>query len=486
MIRRTAQPVLLTLAGCCSWMLSGVASPFGWQNRYDDARLAQCCAIGLMMVLALLQPGPIVRTLRRWPSKVRLGLSISLILGMVSASRSNFPAYASIEVALIVALLIAGISTRWICAEAEEKTIRLALLIAAAGPLMLGMHFATDYLTAVITDDARGLDSSWNAFVYPRYFAKAATWALPLLWLAPYLTTKPYQALRATSAIASVVIWSQLFGSGGRGALLGMAISAAVAALFFGRPGRCYALLQTASAAGGILLWSYFVWAYDVPAPTRILNDGLSGRSGLYQAALDDIASAPLLGIGPMHYAEYGRHPLRSVAGVHDFPLQFAAEWGLPAALMLIAVLFRFYKLLFDSTHLQCVTEYANTRTKIQIAIFCALTAALVHGLVANVFNDPISQTLAVLTVGVFPLSSTSSPADLHPRPSMRAKVVLCCLVLLTGGTLLLAVIKGSRCVGHPGAVEYFQSADQTIYPRFWSQGIIPLEQTCRARSTGG
>lgn len=484
MARTMSTTALLSLAACAGWMLSGLASPWPWQTRYDDARLLQCAVLTLVLLSALVRPAGALQPLLRAAPWIRLSLSAALLLGLISASRSALPIYAFLEVAFAAALVIATAAIRTACSTTENQQPQLALLIAAAGPMLLGIHFLTDYATAVLIADASGLESSWDLFVYPRYFAKAATWALPLLWLAPQLlTARRYRAaLQIAAAIAAVVIWSQLIGSGGRGALLGMAACVAAAAIFFGKPGRGFARFQAATAAAGGLLWGLFVWAYRVAAPTRIVNGDASGRIELYRDALADIASAPLLGVGPMHYAELGRHAARSVAGAHDFPLQLAAEWGLPAAALLLAALLALLWGLFKDTRRQCAMPH-GLDAAIKLTIFCAVAAAALHGLVANVFNDPISQTLAVLLLGVFPYS----PATVAATPAAvlatkKETVTAAALILLALASAVIGALKGSHCVGYPGQAETLMSADGTIYPRFWSQGIIPWEQTCREK----
>ena len=120
-----------------------------------------------------------------------------------------------------------------------------------------------------------------------------------------------------------------LFTSGGRGTVFGFLIaSLAVAVLFRKDAVRWLGLQVSAAAVGGIL---YGVLYYATAARSLLHRSPTSdsGRFEYWGFALEQIQSAPVLGVGPMHYAVYpesmGGHP-------HNAVLQFAAEWGLIAA----------------------------------------------------------------------------------------------------------------------------------------------------------
>lgn len=474
---------LIALASCAAWMLSGIAAPFAWQTRYDEARLLQCLVLGLLLVTTAISPAAVWEALRRIPSWVRCSLVAALLLGSLSASRSHFAAYAFCEVAFTAALIATGIGVR-ACVSSDDGRFAIALLLlVCCGSLALGLRFGTEYIAVVVEHDGSALESSWHPFQNPRYFAKAATWTLPLLWLAPRLTLRFHRPLQYGSAAATVLIWSQLLGSGSRGALLGMAVSVVVAAIFFGRSGRAYGIWQTACATAGLLLWGFFALFYDVSTPDHIARTGLSGRDDLYRAALLDIRSAPVIGIGPLHYSELGRHAETSVAGTHNLPLQLAAEWGLPATLLLLAPLLALGWRLFVLARESGVAGAVSPQQPMRIAIFSSIAAAMVHGLFANVANEPISQTLFVLLAGLFP---GAAPPEVHASrsPAWQGRLLMATLLLAIGAGLIFAIAKGWDCVGQPDRKDYVRGTGDSIYPRLWSQGLIPLERSCYDRAS--
>lgn len=477
-----SRPITFVVALVGAWMLSGLPLPSQWQTRYDDLRLAQCLLLILLVTAAAANPATLMAPLRSWSGR---SLLVVLALGLWSAARSALPHYAAIEVGTLAALAIGALQLRQGTATAPSLA-RTALLLLCCGPLALGLQFIAAYAAAIAIGDAGSLNSAWDVFVYPRYFAKAATFALPLLWLAAQLMSSSRQGRVGSVAcsLAAVAIASQLVASGGRGGVLALLVAALIAAACFGRQGRRFAFEQLAVLASGAALW-WLISLADVPsAGGGLLRAGSSGRAALYRDAWTDFVSAPLLGIGPMLYAELGRHPLRSVAGPHSAPLQWLAEWGLPATLLLLAVIAASYRRALRQLRAHAI---GGGDASTGIALFAAITAALVHGLLANVANDPLSQTLLMLTIAWYPVSSANSAVRRSPssrlQSALRAAgwIAGCGLVV---GVLAMAVRDGAHCVGAGGDTRYFMSADETLYPRYWSQGIVPLEQTCGVAAT--
>lgn len=484
-----SRPITFVVALVGAWMLSGLPLPSQWQTRYDDLRLAQCLLLILLVTAAAANPATLMAPLRSWSGR---SLLVVLALGLWSAARSALPHYAAIEVGTLAALAIGALQLRQGTAT-EPSLARTALLLLCCGPLALGLQFIAAYAAAIAIGDAGSLSSAWDVFVYPRYFAKAATFALPLLWLAARTASSASPAAFSNSlrrivptacTLAAVIIASQLVASGGRGGVLALLVAALIAAACFGRQGRRFAFEQLAVLASGAALW-WLISLADVPsAGGGLLRAGSSGRAALYRDAWTDFVSAPLLGIGPMLYAELGRHPLRSVAGPHSAPLQWLAEWGLPATLLLLAVIAASYRRALRQLRAHAI---GGGDASTGIALFAAITAALVHGLLANVANDPLSQTLLMLTIAWYPVSSANSAVRRNPssrlQSALRAAgwIAGCGLVV---GVLAMAVHDGAHCVGAGGDTRYFMSADETLYPRYWSQGIVPLEQTCGVAAT--
>lgn len=119
-------------------------------------------------------------------------------------------------------------------------------------------------------------------------------------------------------------------------------------ALLVGTFGACLLLgrrvlpLVYWSASGaflGFLIWAamatHLFVAEGSPANAVSSQSGDSGRYYLWNIAKEHIVSSPVLGIGPMHFADVMN---AKAAHPHNIYLQVAAEWGIPAFFILITI----------------------------------------------------------------------------------------------------------------------------------------------------
>jgi len=149
----------------------------------------------------------------------------------------------------------------------------------------------------------------------------------------------------------AVYWWMALIATNGRGTLLGMAAGCVAVAMLARRRAVPYLRQFAVTAALGLL--AYFFFLTIVPpllgaegmssfsyAFQRTAADPASGRAPLWRLAAALIGQHPWLGVGPMHFAHYTGH-LHIAAHPHDWLLQVAVEWGLPAlACVVVAVAF--------------------------------------------------------------------------------------------------------------------------------------------------
>lgn len=462
-------------AAICAYVLSGREAYAFLQTWYDEARA------GELVVLAGFLASSVILARRACTpaaSKVSVAWIFLLAIGILSALQSPAPLYGLIEAALMGSLVVAGYTLRARAADMADLRQTL-ILILACGAGVLGLRLCTDFITAAFTQDARGLVSSWLPFINPRFFAKAATWALPILWVAPQLIPAQYRRpIQGICWLAAVAIWSQVIGTGSRGALVGLALSLALVFTLFATAGRTYFKWQISTAIAGAALWMAFAWHFDIDTADRIATAHLSGRELLYAAAWSDIRSSPWLGTGPMQFAMLGRHPNVPGAGTHDFALQFASEWGVPAFLLL-AILIATWLFLFSKKIRLEIKQESWRDASIDIAIFAGTIAAIVHGLVANVMNDPVSQLAAVVLIGISMPATISVTSGFNWRYTLARTV----LALFCFAGLLATPAVGWRCI-NPAPNTYQQPLrGSTISPRLWSQGLIPFDKTCRNTS---
>jgi O-antigen ligase len=191
-----------------------------------------------------------------------------------------------------------------------------------------------------------------------------------------------------------------LFASAGRGTAVALVAGTAVTWAAVGRTAwPVVRALAVACAAGLALFAVVFLWLPWLTsggagpmadyAVSRLGSD--QARGYLWQVALDQIRAAPWLGIGPMHAAHW---PNLKAAHPHNLYLQVAAEWGLPMALLLLAVIAtafaRLGRCLRSATH--------DVPVGVALAIGCV--AVLVDGLVSGNFVMPVSQVWIAVLAG--------------------------------------------------------------------------------------
>lgn len=151
---------------------------------------------------------------------------------------------------------------------------------------------------------------------------------------------------RGMQIAAVAILAAALVSLQSRGALLGAAVAAAALVAVHGRRltprGRAVAIAVAVLvlAAGGYALHRRFASSDDPDRYTRV---------AIWRAALGMIAERPWLGFGPAQFAHEAarfnfpleRSPVRfgrGFRGAHSLPLTFAAEDGLPAAALAVAL----------------------------------------------------------------------------------------------------------------------------------------------------
>jgi O-antigen ligase len=186
--------------------------------------------------------------------------------------------------------------------------------------------------------------------------------------------------------------------------------------------------------------------------------------------AVELIRQHPWFGVGPMHFAHdaarfrWGAHP-------HDWVLQIAAEWGLPALLLLGFALVRGLLALVRSRAGMSSIESGNV---VLPALLVSGAAALVDGLVSGVIVMPQSQLAVALYLGLAIAWVRMSAPEEGPSHAVRsaarlanAFVLLVALASLVGGTYADIVD-----LMHDGTPNDVVNHGQR-WPRLWENGFF-------------
>lgn len=334
-------------------------------------------------------------------------LAAFFILGVLGATCAFSPAYAAFEVAsLFLLYVLASMAAADIAAAGPGALTKVLRWIGTACALYV-LVFAVRYVASLVLRIPLDLDDLTSGFSNIRFFNHVQTATLPLLVL--LCRVEPAGArLRWLWLAVAGYWWMALFASTGRGTLVGVVAACAVVALLLRRAAWPYLKAVALTAALGLL--AYFVLLVAIPAlagmegmhsftyaAERTAADPASGRLFLWRRALELIAQHPLLGVGPMHFAHHAGD-LHTGAHPHDWLLQVASEWGLPAlACLLGAVGLGLRALLGAGKH---IAQTDETNRTIHAAMLVGAVAILVDGLVSGLFVMPASRLAIALYLG--------------------------------------------------------------------------------------
>lgn len=446
---------------------------------HDGQRLGQLMLLALAVPL-LLMPARLRDMADVWNSVsswIRWAFAVALALGLLSSLQSALPRWAFLEWAMMVllgilALAIAAERRRWGAAD-EWLAVLLFSMAAAYSVTALSIYCAM-LLVAPAYGVGFDIRELYATFSNVRFFGHIQTMALPFLVL-PVLWWGRSRWQRMLLWSVPVIWWILAIGSGTRGTWVALAVGAVAAVAYGGAAGRRWLRGQIFAFGLGLLGYAVFVLGLplliDLP-PTFLHRAGdilsLSRREDLWLAVAQQVAAHPLLGIGPMHYAywsgEIAAHP-------HNAVLQWAAEWGLPAALSMTAV-WAWGGLAFAGW-VRGMTGLDDGRGPVfRLALLAALAGASAQAMVDGVLVMPVSQILLALLAG-WALGTMLSSAPERPASS-RAKFALAITVIVSA----VAVVGGVRPeIGRLAERQkaYLDARVQgtILLPRFWALGNI-------------
>lgn len=317
----------------------------------------------------------------------------------------------------------------------------------------------------------------FSGFANIRFFGQFQTMTLPLLAVAVITARSAW--IRHTSFVMLSSWWTLSIASGTRGTWLAIA-TAIVIVWLIGRPaGRNWVRWQIAGIAAGLALYGFMFFA--VPAllgnQPQLINRlptlaSLSLRDILWAEAWKMIYAHPWFGIGPMHFAavpnDIGAHP-------HNAVLQIAAEWGIPALLMLSTIVAMGFHCFVK--HLKAQSNETSFDNLLAVALFASLVAAGVQSLVDGVMVMPYSQvTLMVLAGWAVGICVSSSVLKRKGAWTIFARWKEVAFFGFSVFLLGMVIVLTLPDVPHlQNRIRHYADTHHTAYfhPRFWQQGWI-------------
>ncbi len=341
---------------------------------------------------------------------------------------------AALEAGLAVALVMFALGS---ALAARRFGVQRLLIIPVAASLLFAFAVAVRYAAALSAQTPLLREHLLPAYSNYRFFNHVQTVTIPLLLAAAVVGPRRY-GLRRWAGAALVLEFCLLFFTGGRATMLALGIAAAVVAVAFRQAARAWLVrLGVAAVAGGGL---YLILFNAVPIAMGLPRDffatdviarseaGVGGpREYLWRLAWQYIRESPLLGIGPMHYAH--RVNLEA-AHPHNVYLQLAAEWGVPFAVLVVAIAAMGWFRLLRKARASTTDE----ERALGLSLVAAGAAIAVDGMFSGNFVMPMSQLWIAFAIGLAlayarQTSAPSEPAaDIAVPPAARWTIVALCV----------------------------------------------------------
>lgn len=449
---------------------------------HDGQRLAQ---LGLLaaVLLTLAVPGSATDVAAVWaglPRAVRCALPAAFALGVLSGFAAALPRWAWLESGLLLLLIVLGLSIAANRRALGDRADPVLVLLFFATATAYAFTTCSVYVAMLLVGPAYGqgfdIRELYTSFSNVRFFGQIQTMLLPFLLL-PAMWWGRTRARRLWLWSVPAIWWMLAVGSGTRGTWVALLVGVIAALLFGGKAGWRWAKWQGAGLLCGLLCYGVFVLGIpqflDLPASFLHRTDdilSLSRREVLWTTALDYIVQYPWLGVGPMHYAywatEVAAHP-------HNAVLQWLAEWGVPAGLLLTGVWAAGGISLL--AHVRRVAEQGSDQSRLfRAALLAALAGASAQAMVDGVLVMPVSQTLLALLAG---WALGMMPAAAGGVAGRAGRLMLVPVVLIAAAAVVYGVAPEiGRLAERQQSYLAARGPDTALLPRFWTLGWINID----------
>jgi hypothetical protein len=452
---------------------------------HDGQRLGQLVML-VFVVAALLMPDAARKMTAVWSDfrfGIRAALATAFALGLASSILASLSRWALLEWGMSWLLLVSVFAVAAQRRQFGERLDPLLPFLCFVTAAAYAVSVVTIYITMLTAGPAYGM--GFNVLdLYPnfsnvRFFGYVQTMLLPLLLLpAMWWGTTPARRFLLWSV--PVLWWMMALGSGSRGTWVALLVGVVAVLLFAGRAGRKWLYWQLGALLGGAIAYALLIlliphWLEQPAAYLHRAGDifSLSLREVLWSSSIEFATAHPLLGIGPMHYAYFGP---KVAAHPHNAVLQWLAEWGVPATLLLVVVC-AVAGLAFASHVRRAAADISHTGM-VRIALLAALAGAAAQSMVDGVLVMPVSQTLLALLCGwAIALYQAERGSGIASDGSVQRIVIW-----TTTAVAAVAVAWGvapelgqlaAREQAYLAAYPPENPALPNLMPRFWTQGRI-------------
>ncbi len=370
-----------------------------WFN--DSQRLLELLLLSLVLLDAVFNGFFIKEYLLPVPKNLRYAFFVLLLLACISAALAQSPRHAIIEISVFAGLCYLSLLVVELYYDNKQLFIKQITVAIWASILLYMLSFYTGYITATIFKTPLQWPFPFTGFSNIRSFNQYQLWTLGLIGL-PLLAFDLKKNMRICLHIAQIAWWVLLFYSASRGALLAWLAGILLTAIIYKKTAWPFLRLQFVNIALGFC--NYYLLFNVIPAlnestlvTSAIIRGTAYDRLGLWQKALALIYESPIFGVGPMHYAWYNS----SNAHPHNSVLQLAAEWGLPALLIILSIAGHGIYCWIKKINVARLQAATKLDCNLVIILFFTICINAAYSLVDGVIVTPISQVLMFTMIGL-------------------------------------------------------------------------------------
>lgn len=383
--------------------------------------------------------------------------------GAISAWCASYPAWAFLEWAHYMGLVLLSLMVGTLHQERAQLQI---LGVMAAVTTALAFQSFVYFATALANEPyILSADLLFNGFSNPRFYSQFQVMALPVTAALIEKSNQNGKKILSTCLLMALVSqWCVALSLGGRGFILSILFSHAALMLIKIETWRIIKI-QAIAALLGLAFFLFFFellpsWINMDSAFRSSFRASFSGRDHLWRLAWGMLNSHPWFGIGPMHFAA---NPNHIAAHPHQAWLQWAAEWGVPAA-TLITVL-----AVAGSLKGAIYIKTAPNNSTLDQALWAAIIGGLLLAQVDGVFVMPYTETWLAIIVGIC-MARWNSPKPLGATSR---------IVVAAAGVVTIAILAYTLITQVPALPKteeaYLEKFGTHGKPRFWQQGWIPM-----------
>lgn len=447
--------------------LTGISIKWQEVSLMDWQRIFEAGVLLICMALALTSPRPI-----RPPPLFLAWFALFTLGGLSALLVAEHTVFSLLEWSWLLMITILagyihglGINNR----EKLDRTILTVVLASAFGYLWWFWKLnAFIYFTPLPEGVVRVVD--FPGFANIRFFSDFQSFLL-LLLPAAIQRIVPRGPVKIATELFVGLFFALALIVGSRSLLVAHILMHALMLTLLGK--RYWPFLRSQMLFWGLGLFYFLVLTKLIPilmgghsgslVASTIMRFDSSFRIDLWIQAWDIIKQHPWLGIGPLHYANF---PNAIASSPHNFFLQIAAEWGVPAFLLFSLLLGRVIHL-----NIKTLKQIPNLRLdNIPLGMVCVSIAVVLQALVASSpLNYPVGQVVALICFA-YPMQENQAGQMHQTRrggASMSLIGVFAMMMVIGSLTTLQSIKERNLCFYYnPWPTKQFA-------PRFWQQGWL-------------